>query len=394
MTYLLRALVAFLGLASAAFAQQPAPPDVPLWRLEANGDAVQTDLGFILPPRIKTFERRGFTSTRPDGGSVMTHYESPDGVKLRILLQLRSDVRPPTKTVADGIADNWRLAKLTARFSYPVDSQPEILLEGPLVWGDVPTANGMVLFRRFRIGDKSEIQGIWYRNIGLWAVIVIASAPESRHSEVEAAGATAMQIPWPAAPVSAELRARAPDWLSALSACPAGLKRDGNGRPVDPGPVVAGMIGLGIATYFKDNPAILPHPLLKPKDYCLIERFRVGDTEITALGWTGDVSAYPAARYAFIIGGEGVMYQFESFFTVTPAEGGPAGITRMVWLTASNARRAGVIRVFTDWPSYAEAKRIVSGSGGAQPRPVVEVVHPAGQIRITPINTGPMPPRP
>ena len=39
------------------------------------------------------------------------------------------------------------------------------------------------------------------------------------------------------------------------------------------------------------------------------------------------MSAYPAVRYAFLIGGAGVMYQFESFFTVTPAEGGPAGTT-------------------------------------------------------------------
>jgi hypothetical protein len=97
-------------------------------------------------------------------------------------------------------------------------------------------------------------------------------------------------------------------------------------------------------------------------------------------------------RYAFLIGDAGVMYQFESFFTVTPGEGGPAGTTRLVWLTASNARRAAAIRVFTDWPSYAEAKRMISESGGPQPRPVVEVVHPAGQIRITPINAGAMPP--
>jgi hypothetical protein len=387
-------LLALAGLAPVAFAQDPVPPNVALWRMEATGDAVQTDLGFILPARIRGFERRGFTSTRPDGASVMTHYESPDGVKLRILLQLRGDVRGVPLPGADGVARNWTFVKFAGNAFYPAGSSPETLLEGPLIWGNAPRPNGMMLFRRFRTGGSSEIQGIWYRNIGLWAVIVIASAPEARQAEVEAAGAAAMQIQWPAAPVSAELRALGPDWLSALSACPAGLGRDGNGRPVDPGPVVASMIGMGLASYFMDNPTVLPHPLLKPQEYCLIERFRVGDTEITALGWTGNVSAYPAARYAFVIGGQGVMYQYESFFTVAPAEEGPAGTTRLVWLTASNARRAAAIRVFTDWPSYAEAKRIVSESGGPQPRPVVEVTHPAGQIRVTPINAGPMPPRP
>lgn len=397
MTYLSRVVIVLLALAgpvSAAFAQEPAPPAVPLWRMEANGDAVQTDLGFILPARIRAFERRGFTSTRSDGASVMTHYESADGVKLRILLQLRGDMRGVPLTGADGVARNWTFVKFAGDALYSAGSSPETLLEGPLVWGDAARANGMMLFRRFRTGESSEIQGIWYRNIGIWMVVVIASAPEARQAEVEAAGAAAMQIPWPAAPVTAELRALDPAWPSALQACPSDLARDGDGRAVDPGPVVASMIGMGLASYFLDNPALLPHPLIKLQDYCLIERFRVGDIQITALGWTGNVSAYPAARYAFLIGGQGVMYQYESFFTVAPAEGGPAGTTRLVWLTASNARRAAAIRVFTDWPSYAEAKRMVSESGGPQARPVVEVIHPAGQIRVTPINAGPMPPRP
>lgn len=397
MTYLSRVVIVLLALAgpvSAAFAQEPTPPAVPLWRMEANGDAVQTDLGFILPARIRAFERRGFTSTRNDGASVMTHYESADGVKLRILLQLRGDMRGVPLTGADGVARNWTFVKFAGDALYPAGSGPEMVLEGPLVWGNAARANGMMLFRRFRTGESSEIQGIWYRNIGIWMVVVIASAPEARQAEVEAAGAAAMQIPWPAAPVTAELRALDPAWPSALQACPSDLARDGDGRAVDPGPVVASMIGMGLASYFLDNPALLPHPLIKLQDYCLIERFRVGDIQITALGWTGDVSAYPAVRYAFLIGGQGVMYQYESFFTVAPAEGGPAGTTRLVWLTASNARRAAAIRVFTDWPSYAEAKRMVSESGGPQAPPVVEVVHPAGQIRVTPINAGPMPPRP
>lgn len=326
MTYLFRAVLALLalaGLAPAAFAQTPAPPNVPLWRLEANGDAVQTDLGFILPARIRGFERRGFTSTRADGASVMAHYESPDGVKLRILLALRGDVRGVPMPGADGVARNWETAKLAGSIFYPSASPRETLLEGPLIWNNAPRPNGMMLFRRFRTGESSEIQGIWYRNIGIWAVTVIASAPEAKQAEVEAAGAAAMMMQWPAAPVSAELRAILPAWLPTLRACPSDLGRDGNGRPVDPGPIVASMIGMGLASYFMESPPALPHPVLRPQDYCLIETFRVGQTEIAALGWTGDVSAFPAVRYAFVIVGAGVMYQFESFFTVTPQEGGP-----------------------------------------------------------------------
>ena len=398
MTYLLRAvlaLVALAGLAAPAQAQlAPAPPSVPLWRLEANGDAVQTDLGFILPSRIQAFERRGFTSTRADGASVMAHYESPDGVKLRILLALRGDVRGIPLPGADGVARNWTFVKFLGDASYPAATRPETLLEGPLIWGNAPRPNGMMLFRRFRTGENSEIQGIWYRNIGLWQVVVIASGPEAKRDEVEGAGAAAMRLQWPAAPVSAELRAFLPAWLPTLRQCPSSLDRDGNGRPVDPGPVVASVIGMGLTVYFMESPPALPHPVLQPQPYCLIERFRVGDTQITALGWTGDLSAYPAVRYAFLIGDGEVMYQFESFFTVPPAEGGAPGVTRLVWLTASNARRAAAIRVFTDWPSYAEARRMISESGGPQPRPVVEVVHPPGQIRVTPINAGPLPPRP
>lgn len=397
MTYILRAmlaLAALAGAASPAWAQiTPAPPSVPLWRLEANGDAVQTDLGFILPARIRAFERRGFTSTRADGASVMTHYESPDGVKLRILVTLRADVRGVPVPGADGVARNWSFVKIAGDVFYPTGTPQETLLEGPLLWGNTARPNGMMLFRRFRIGDRSEIQGIWYRNIGLWEVIVIASGPEASQDAVEAAGAAAMQIQWPGAPLTAELRATLPAWLPTLRDCPSSLGRDGNGRPVDPGPIVASMIGMGLASYFGGNPAALPHPVNQPDAYCRIETFRVGLHEIVALGWTGDLSAYPAVRYAFLIGDTGVMYQYESFFTVPPAQA-PAGLTRLVWLTASNERSVAAVRVFSDWPSYAEAKRLVAETGSPQPRPVVEVVHPAGQIRITPINAGPLPPGP
>ena len=49
----------------------------------------------------------------------------------------------------------------------------------------------------------------------------------------------------------------------------------------------------------------------------------------------------------------------------------------MVWLTASNARRAAAVRVFADWPATPARNGSLAESGGPpQPRPVVEVIHP------------------
>jgi hypothetical protein len=90
------AAIGLLLLASAsAWAQLlPRPPQGPLWEMQANGDALQKDLGFIVPKRWKGFEREGFTSTREDGASTKAHYLSDDrAIRLGLLLQFRPDVR-------------------------------------------------------------------------------------------------------------------------------------------------------------------------------------------------------------------------------------------------------------------------------------------------------------
>ena len=67
-----KAAIGLLLLASIPTRAQlsPSPPQGPLWEEQATGDAVQKDLGFIVPKRWKNFEREGFTSTRADGAST------------------------------------------------------------------------------------------------------------------------------------------------------------------------------------------------------------------------------------------------------------------------------------------------------------------------------------
>jgi hypothetical protein len=376
--------LAACGLAVPALAQQPAPPDVPLWRLQANGDAVQTDLGFILPQRIGAFVRRGFTSTRPDGGSVMTWYESADGLKLQILLQLRVDVRGVTMPGADALERNWQLVRLAADTMYAERErvEPQPIEERRIVWGAGRQPNAIFRVLRFPFANAAEIQGAWYRNIGLWGVLVIASGPESRRAEIEAAGRAAIALQWPSAPLGAELRAAAPAFVAGLRPC-RDLDRSGSGQAVRPEAAIAGMIGLVLTPNFLDTSSILPHPVNQPQNYCRVETFRLQGGELIALAWRGDPATYPAARYAFMTPDGGTFYQYESFFS---AESLPeevrADYRRLVWLTVSNERQLAALRVLNDWPSYDDAKALLIDTLGSHPPPVVNLVAPPGQISV------------
>jgi hypothetical protein len=361
-----------------ARAQEARPPDVPLWSMAANGDAVQTGLGFVLPPRIGAFERRGFTSTRPDGASVMTWYESPDGrTKLRILVQLRPDVRGIELSGADGVERNWRFMENMWAADVP-PAQRETIIDGPLLWGTPDRPNGRIRIRRLTTPAGPVVQGLWYRNFGIWAVVVVAEGPDQ--GEVEGAGAAAMQVPWPRAPLAAELRATASPFLRTVRDCP-GFDRTGSGRAVDAGPAIRAMLGLGLGVTMLDSARNLPHPVLEPDRYCRIETFRVGTQDVVALGWEGDSSGYPAARYAFMAADGTAFFQVESYFSgqeVPPEQ--KVGIERLVWLTASDARRVAALRVFTNWPSYEEAKALVIAAD--EGTPIVSVTHPAAGLVI------------
>jgi hypothetical protein len=208
---------------------------------------------------------------------------------------------------------------------------------------------------------------------------------------VEAAGAAAMALPWPRAPITAELLAVSHHLRTAAPQCPRDFDRSGSGRAVEPGPGTRAMLGLGLAMTFLDTAAAVPHPALQPDRYCRIETFRVGPDEYLALGRLGDAGSYPAARYAFMRRSGGTLYQVESFFS---GEEAPAderrGTTRLVWLSASNHRRITALTVFTDWPSYADAKAIVMEAARGQrlglaetmPTGFIDITHPASGIAI------------
>lgn len=382
---ILTQLAALLALAMpgiAAAQLQPTPPAVPLWRMADNGDAIQTNLGFILPPRVAGFERIGFSSARPDGGSVMAWYSSPDGaVKLRILLQPRIDIFGASMPGEDGVARNWPLLRRSS--DAMVDrSRPEVvaeqLVERPIAWGPGTASNGMMRITRHAFPEGAMVQGAWYRNIGRWVVLVLAGGPEARRPDIEAAGQAAMELPWPRAPLAAEL----PGMMAQLRALPAcdRLDRVGSGRIIQPGETMPAMLGIGVGATLLDTVRSFPHPILQPSDYCRIETFDIRGSEVLALGWRGDTSAYPAARYAFVAANGAGLFQYESFFSgeeLPPEE--RREMTRLVWLSGSNARYIRVMSVLSDWPSYEEAKRILIEAGT---RPVVMVSHPASGIVV------------
>ncbi|HEV2818722.1 MAG TPA: hypothetical protein VGW40_16050 [Allosphingosinicella sp.] len=389
MTYPIRLLLALLALAcfsAPAHAEQLDTPPAPLWRMEANGDAVQTDLGFILPARWRDFERTHFTSSRPDGASVMAHYRRADGVRMGILIQLRVDVRGVAMPGTDAIERNWSLIRVVGDTEFPdVEGQPEVLADERILWGQAAQPNARMRLRAYRRGGQNEVQGLWYRNIGLWAVVVRISGPAERRPEIEAAGRAAMTgIQWPGAPLTAELRALAPRFPRDLPECGT-IDRAGTGEPIDPGPAISAMIGTALSVYFLDTARTLPHPALDPRPYCRIETFRVGSYEVIALGWRGDHAGFPAARYAFMLAGHGVFFQFEGLFHLNGvAEAERRGIRRPVWLTLSGPRKVELLTVLTDWPSYERAKEIIIAIGtNHRTPPLVELTAPPGQVHAT-----------
>ena len=377
---------AALGIAlGPAAAQDPAPPQVPLWRLQPNGDAVQANLGFQLPARWKTFERKGFVSAAPDGTRVTTYYERPDGpIRMRIMLQPRADTQPPVLPGSDGIERNWPLIETAAAAEYPV--KPEELTESRVVWGRSDKPNAKMRLARYPVPGKPEIQGLWYRNIGLWSVAIVVSGPEAM-----------AQMIWPSAPLSADLKAMAPEYLRVVKPC-ATVPSRGNGTPAKVNAAIAGVVGMGVASHFTEVGPKLPHPVLEPDKYCRVETFKVGTAEITALAWQGPEAASWTASYAFFMAGTGAFYQIESLFDAGPS--GPIreqldalGIRRLVQLTFTDSNSASVLEAFTDWPSYADSKALVSRITDGGVAPLVTVSNPPGRMNIS-VNAGRMAPMP
>ncbi|HEX8238525.1 MAG TPA: hypothetical protein VF574_02170 [Allosphingosinicella sp.] len=386
---------AALGIAGLPVrAQDPAPPQVPLWRLEPNGDAVQTDLGFRLPASWKAFERKGFSSGAADGTRVAILYENADGpIRMRIILQPRADTRTALPG-SDGVERNWPLLEKATAADYSV--QGEELLESRIVWGRSDKPNARMRLVRYPTPGKAEIQGLWYRNIGLWSVAVVIWGPEDRRADIEQAGKAAMaEMAWPSAPLSADLKAMAPEFLRSVKQC-ATAPSGGNGAPAKVNAAIASVMGMGVVSYFTEVGPKLPHPVLEPDKYCRIETFKVGTAEITALAWQGPPAASWTASYAFFMAETGAFYQIESLFDAGPS--GPIreqldalGIRRLVQLTFTDFNSASVLEAFTDWPSYADSKALVSRITDGGVAPLVMVSNPPGRMNVN-VNSGRMAP--
>jgi hypothetical protein len=393
----LRCLLAAAALGFAcvpAGAQDPVPPQVPLWRLQPNGDAVQTNLGFLLPARWKTFERKGFSSGAADGTRVAILYERPDGpIRMRIILQPRADTQAALPG-SDGVERNWPLLETATAADYSV--KPEELTESRVVWGRSDKPNAKMRLVRYATPGKPEIQGLWYRNIGLWSVAVVVWGAEDRRADIEQTGKAAMaEMAWPSAPLSADLKAMAPEYLRVAKPC-AAVPAGGDGAPAKVNAAIASVMGMGVVSYFTEVGPKLPHPVLEPDKYCRVETFKVGTAEITALAWQGPPAASWTASYAFFMAETGAFYQIESLFDAGPS--GPIreqldalGIRRLVQLTFTDSNSASVLEAFTDWPSYADSKALVSRITDGGVAPLVMVTNPPGRMNVN-VNSGRMAP--
>ncbi|MFL6603848.1 MAG: hypothetical protein ACJ8R9_21320 [Steroidobacteraceae bacterium] len=339
----------------------PSPPPGPLWEEQANGDAVQKDLGFIVPKRWKNFEREGFTSTRADGASTKAHYVSDDkAIRVGILLQLRPDVRG----VDLGQDVVWALAQASASFEYAdrTKSKPTELSSTEFRLGNRSPA-GHTRWARYDLGTGPEVQGLWWQNIGVWSVIITMSGPEARRVDMEAQAKTLLtEMPFPSAPLSTELAVVGEKLLGGLPKCK-GERPKGAGGEIVPTFQEAAALGLimPIMVLGKANDSLIS-PVTRSESYCVVETFSPReDLAVTAIEYSGPTTDVWEARYGFAIAnGRGGYYQIERLVQAEPMKSmaGEAS-TKHVYLDFSNNKRASLFAVFDEWPSYEAAKRAV-----------------------------------
>lgn len=377
--------VCLLG-SSAAFGQRmyaPTPPLGALWEMRANGDAWQTDLGFIIPAQWKGFKRLGFSSGRADGGSVNAYYESEDhSLKLNILLQLRIDMRG----FPLGAESVWNLLKLvTAGAMAPREKQTELSVT-PFAIGN-RTPAGKEMWTRHDLDSGPVVQGGFWQNIGVWSVIVTVSGPESRREELERhAQILFAEMPFPYAPLATELAVNGEQVIGGMSKC--GRKRpDGAGKEFTPTFPQAALMSILLPGMMvgQENQFVIS-PVTQAKDYCVIETFNARkDFPVTALEYRGAANDAWEPRYGFAINnGKGGYYQLERM----PAAAAQATMTNdvildQVFLNFSNNKRASISAVFDDWPSYEEAKRAITAQHkDGRPQPIITVMQTAERREI------------
>jgi hypothetical protein len=379
-----------LGFASLdAWSQlTPDPPAGALWEEQANGDAIQKDLGFILPKKWKTFEREGFTSTRADGASTKVHYLSDDkAIRLGILLQLRADIRG----LDLGSDFVWQLAQLSGEAEYigraAERPKPTELSAADFSLGKRLPA-GRMRWARYDLSTGPEIQGVWWQNIGVWSVIVTMTGPEGRKADIEAAANTLLtEMPFPSAPIVVEFAAIGPKLFGSMQKCSAERPK-GTGEETVPTFKEAAALGMLLpAPMLNKAGDIVITPVTHAQDYCVIETFYPRkDLPVTAVQYTGAGTADWEGRYGFALNnGRGGYYQIERMKATASLSAITGADASHVYLDYSNNQRASVYTVFSDWPSYEVAKQIIStmhADEKKKPEPVITMTNPAEKILV------------
>jgi hypothetical protein len=359
-------------------------PQVPIWAEEANGDAIQKDLGFILPKKWKAFERYRFSSTRPDGGSVKTWYRSSDSqLNLNILIQLRVDIRGMDL----GADFPWTLIKMASDVELGLEpgKKPVELSSAPFSLGGRQPA-GKVRWTRHELSTGPRVQGMWWQNIGIWSVVITASGPEARKAEVEKAGTSVVEeMPFPHAPAAAELLAIGSKLFATVPACPKNLP-EGNGVTSAKAMEEAVKISLIMPSYVMDNLKTAPiSPVTSGAEYCKIESFRSRKGEVTAVRFTGKPGEFWDARYGFALdSGRNGYLQFDRNSALGTAQGSN------VLLTYSDRKQVTAFSLFSDWPSYVDARKAVETVLNNPPNPIARVSHPASKVLVQ-LDTGAAP---
>jgi hypothetical protein len=382
-----RAALGLLLIASMpAWSQlMPTPPLGKLWEMRENGDAVQKDLGFIVPKQWKIFERRGFTSTREDGGSTKAYYVSDDkALRLNILLQLRPDIRG-LELDSDFV---WTLIRMSAEFEYAerTKAKPTELSLADFSLGK-RTPAGRARWTRYDLDGGAEVQGTWWQNIGVWSVVITMSGPEARRADLEAQANTLFaEMLFPSAPLATELAVNGEKLLAALPRCQ-GERPKGSGAEIVPVFKEAAALSLIVPPLVlgKANDVLIS-PVTHAAHYCVIEKFSAGkDVPVTAIQYSGPATAAWEASYGFIINnGRGGYYQIERLSQEEPLKTmlGEES-TRHVYLDFSNNKRASMQSIFDSWPSYDTAKQaIVTLYKGGGKGPLLTMTNPAEKLLI------------
>lgn len=372
-----------LSLAPVSVAAQPLysqsgeqVPQVPLWGEEPNGDAIQKDLGFILPKKWKAFDRYRFSSTRADGGSVKTWYRTSDSeLTLNILIQLRVDIRG----VDLGRDFPWTIIKMSGDVELglePGKKPVELSSDSFSLGGRQPP--GKVRWTRHDLSTGPKVQGMWWQDIGIWSVVITVAGPEARKAEVEKAGIEVVtEMRFPHAPVASEFLAVGNKLFAAMPPCAKNLV-DGKGVAIAKAPEDAVKVSLIMPSYVMDNPKTAPlSPVTSPADYCKIESFKSSMGEVTAIRFVGKPGEFWDARHGFALeSGRNGYLQFDRNSALGTAQG------NNILLTFSDTTQVTAFNIFSDWPSYAEAKRAAEAIFNQPSAAIARVSHPASKVLV------------